>query len=190
MSVYRLLRKQVSLRLLVACAVIALLWAGTHSSVAVARLPVGVGQSRWAISSYRGLLSVTRTQDYPAARSLELTVRRATARDAGACDSSLWDCSYAGFSVTEGDVWVDLPQAESVPRRWHSVVLPYWLIASLVALSPLRRACLAMRAVRRAARDQCPDCGYRLGGGAVCQACVARAALIGGSPRARLVHPI
>ena len=176
--------------LLALCGLIAVLWAGSYRSAAQVRLPVEQGSSRWSVTSYRGIVSLVRIHEHPTTRAASAVVRPTNEQAAARWDDQYWSGALAGFSVEDAQVWLGDADGRLVVRRWSGVNLPYWLLFSAAALAPLHGAYVLVRARRRSARNRCGACGYELGDGATCQACVARAVLIGGaSPRVRLVRP-
>ena len=80
-------------------------------------------------------------------------------------------------------------EGELLARHWMALNLPYWLLLSVALIGPrharLRRA---PRATAGSTHNQCGECGYDLGDGEICQACAARAVLIGASSRMQLVR--
>ena len=174
------------------CALVAVLWAGSYRSVAQVRSPVSAGGTRANVTSFRGVLVVALIEDHPVQEGAVASVRRAEPEAAALWDDQHWSASFAGFCVEDAQVWVPNAAGERVVRRWKAINLPYWLLFAVAVAGPLSRVCRAVRAHRRLAHDQCGECGYDLGGGAVCQACAARAQLIGvggGSRGVRLVQP-
>lgn len=187
----RLLCKSVCGPLLAAAALVAVFWAGSYRSISHASLPVAAGSTRCEVWSYRGLISITLIDDFPTSKPASASVRRDDEWTAAAWDERNWSAAIAGFSVEDASIWLTDPQQEhAVVRRWSAMNLPYWLLFSLAALGPLRGVCVALRVYRRTTHGQCGDCGYELGDGQVCQACAARAGLIGASSRVRLVQPV
>jgi hypothetical protein len=174
--------------LLASCALVAVLWAGSHRSLAQLRLPVAEGGTRWVITSYRGILSVAMIDNHPTNEPLLTRTRPADADTAALWDERSWSNSLAGIGVEDAQIWIRDGDETRVARRWSAATFPYWLLLLLTGAGPLHGLYVVCRARRRAAHDQCAECGYALGGGTTCQACAARATLIGASPRVRLVR--
>ena len=174
--------------LLACCALVVVLWAGSHRSAAQLRLPVVEGGTRWVATSYRGILVLAMIEDYPGAEPLLTRVRHNDPDAAAIWDYQSWGNTWLGMSFEDSQIWV--PTGDDrvrVPRRWTGAHLPYWLLFVITVTGPLHGLFLVCRAYRRATHDCCGVCGYALGGGTTCQACAARAVLIGASPRVRLV---
>jgi hypothetical protein len=174
--------------LLASCALVAVLWAGSHRSVAQLRLPVVEGGTRWAFTSYRGILSIALIDNHPTDEPIMARARRDDPDTAFLWDDHSWTNSWAGLSMEDAQIWVAAGNDRRVPRHWTSVNIPYWFLFALTCAGPLHGIYIVCRAYRRVSHDQCGVCGYELGGGTTCQACAARAALIGASPRVRLVR--
>ena len=174
--------------LLACCALVVVLWSGSHRSLTQVRLPVVEGGTRWSMTSYRGIVSFAMIDSYPTTEPLLARVRRDDALTAAQWDGQAWSGSWAGLTVDDSQIWLADALDRRVPRRWTSVSIPYWLLFAVSFSGPLHGVFVACRAYRRARHDQCRACGYELGGGATCQACAARASFIGASPRVRLVR--
>jgi hypothetical protein len=190
MFVHRLLSRSACVPLLAACVITCVLWAGSYRSIATLTLPVSAGGTRWELTSYRGLLSFAMIDNYPTPRQFAANAFHPDSATASLWDDINWADSYAGFSGSDGQIWLVDADDEPVNRCWSSVIFPYWMIFGFTALAPLWQSCLLIRRRRWATRDQCADCGYELGGGAACRACAARAVLIGAGPRVQPVHSV
>ena len=175
---------------LVLCALAAVLWAGSYLAAVQFKLPVTQGSTRWSVTSCRGIVSISLIHGYPLSQPGDAWVHRTDADDAARWDAQYRAASVAGFSVEDAHVWIRDGEDEMVVRRWNSLNLPYWLLFAAAAAAPLHALYVLVRARRRNAHNCCGVCGYALGDGATCQACAARAVLIGGaSSRVRLIHP-
>ena len=173
--------------LLAACALIAVLWAGSYRSITQVGLPVSVGGTRCECTSYRGLLSVALIENYPMNRPAAAVVHRDDANIAASWDEQFSSGAIGGFSVDDAQIWLTSPDGEVVARHFSALNLPYWLLLSLAALAPAHAAYLLVRAYRRTTHNQCGECGYELGDGEICQACAARAMIVGATSR---MHPV
>ena len=180
--------------LLALCALVGVLWAGSYRSVAHVKLPVSAGGTRWQFMSYRGTLAISLCDNHPTDAATDIGARSDDGDDDGPF-RQLWDdrCATAaigGFSFEDTQIWVADREGNAVARRLTAVNLPYWALLALALLGPLHCAYVIARAHRRTTHNQCGECGYELGDGVVCQACAARAAIVGGPRHLRLVHPI
>jgi hypothetical protein len=175
--------------LLALCALIVVVWAGSYRSIAHVKLPVSAGSTRWEFRSYRGVLSVALIENHPTGATTAAGVRGADTDLAAAWDECYWTGAIAGFSFEESQIWLRDADNHLIARHWNAMNLPYWMMLLLAALAPAHAAYLIVRAHRRTTHNLCGDCGYDLGDGAVCQACAARSAIIGASPRMQLVRP-
>jgi hypothetical protein len=174
--------------LLACCALVAVLWTGSHRSLTQIRLPVVEGGTRWSMTSYRGIVAFAMVENHPTGEALLARIRRDDAWTAAQWDEQAWSGSWAGLTVDDSQIWLRDADNRRVPRQWTSINIPYWLLFAVSFTGPLHGLFVACRACRRSAHDQCGACGYALGGGTTCQACAARASLIGASPRVRLVR--
>jgi hypothetical protein len=79
-----------------------------------------------------------------------------------------------GFEFAGGAIDVD-PYGPA--SAYHYAVVPYWFLALLTQVAPVRRWLRCRRAARRARRGQCVGCGYDLRGtvGGPCPECGAAA---------------
>jgi len=68
-----------------------------------------------------------------------------------------------GFEATAGALTINTGAA---PRPYRLLRVPYWFLAVLTQVAPLRRWLRLTRADRRARKGRCPDCGYDLRGAA------------------------
>jgi hypothetical protein len=174
--------------LLALCALIGVLWAGSYRSVALARLPVSAGETRWEITSYRGVLAFALIENYPTDADYYIDARRDNGVVAGAWDERYWTAAIAGLAFEDAQLWLPNGDGEMVVRRWSALNIPYWLVMSIVSLAPLHGVYLVFRAYRRTTHNQCSECGYDLGDGEICQACAARAVIVGATSRLQLVR--
>jgi len=174
--------------LLALCALIGVLWVGSYRSVAQARLPVSAGGTRWEMTSYRGVVAFALIENYPTNASSYFVAHRDNEIVSEAWDERYWTAAIAGLAFEDAQLWLPDADGEMVVRRWSALNVPYWLIMSVALLGPLQGAYLVLRAYRRTTHNQCCECGYDLGDGHVCQACAARAMLIGASGRMHLVR--
>jgi len=187
MSIRRLFKGSYG-SLLALCALIGVLWAGSYRSVAQARLPVSAGETRWEITSYRGVVAFALIENYPTDASIYVAARHDNDILAGSWDERYWTAAIAGIAFEDAQIWIQNADGEMVVRRWSALNIPYWLIVSIFSLGPLQGVYLVLRAHRRTTHNQCGDCGYDLGDGEICQACAARAAIIGATSRMHLVR--
>ena len=187
----RRLGKHVCGPLVALCALILVFWAGSYRSIANLKLPVSAGATRWELTSYRGIFSVALVGNYPTSQTAVVSVRGQDVNVlAEAWDQQYWAAAYAGFSVEDSNIVLgDVGDGQWVARRWSAINLPYWAIFMFAAIGPLHGVYLALRARRRTSHGQCGECGYELGDGQVCQACAARAMLIGGTSHVHIVRP-
>ena len=174
--------------LLALCALIGVLWAGSYRSVALARLPVATGGTRYEMTSYRGVLAIAVIDNYPANATSYFAARHDSDQLSDAWDERYWTAAIAGIAFEDAQIWLPDEEGDLVVRRWSALNLPYWLLMSIAMLGPLQGAYLIARAYRRTTHNQCGDCGYDLGDGEICQACAARAAIIGATSRMHLVR--
>jgi hypothetical protein len=174
--------------MLALCALIGVLWVGSYRSVAHAKLPVSPGATRWEFTSLRGALCVALTDNYPTGNTAHFAARRADADMAAAADDRYHNAAIAGLGFEDAQLWLPDGDGDFCVRRWTALHLPYWLLLAVAMLGPLHGVYVVARAYRRTTHNQCGDCGYDLGDGEVCQACAARAALIGASSRVQLVR--
>src|SRR5687768_3283411 len=98
---FRRLFKGVYGPILAACALVAVLWAGSYRSIAHAKLPVSPGGTRWELTSYRGVLSVALIENYPVAENAFFVARRADAVLANEWDEHYWSGSVGGFGFED-----------------------------------------------------------------------------------------
>ena len=174
--------------LMALCALIAVLWVGSYRSIAHAKLPISSGGTRWEITSYRGVLAVALIENYPCDAGACFAARRDDDIFAASWDERYWSAALAGLAFEDAQIWVPNADDELVVRRWSALDLPYWLMWSLALIGPIQGCYLMVRTYRRTSHNQCGDCGYDLGDGETCQACAARAAIIGASSRMHLVR--
>jgi hypothetical protein len=174
--------------LIALCALIAVLWVGSYRSVAHAKLPISAGGTRWEMTSYRGVLAFALIENYPIDATACFVARGDDEMLAAAWDERYWCAAIAGIAFDDAHIWIPDGDNELVVRRWSALNLPYWLLMSVALIRPIQGCYLIVRAYRRSAHNQCGDCGYDLGDGEICQACAARAALIGASSRMHLVR--
>jgi hypothetical protein len=174
--------------LLALCALICVLWGGSYRSIADVKLPVAAGSTRWQFTSYRGVMSVSLAENFPTTESAVFCVRHDDSTIADAWDERYFSGALAGVGFEDAQIWLRSSDDELVARHWTALNLPYWLLLSVAALAPLHGVYLVVRAYRRTTHNQCSECGYDLGDGQICQACAARAMLIGASSRVQLVR--
>ncbi len=174
--------------LLALCALVGVLWAGSYRSVAHAKLPVAEGATRWEFTSYRGVVAVALIENYPSDAFGQFDAHADNNDLAGAWDERYWTAALVGFAFEDSQIWVPSLEGDLLPRHWMALNLPYWLLLSIALIGPARAFYVALRAHRRTTHTQCGECGYDLGDGERCQACAARAALIGASSRMQLVR--
>ena len=174
--------------LLAVCALVGVLWGGSYRSIAVAKMPVAAGGTRWEVTSYRGVLALAVIDDYP----MDLLGHARAYPDnrdiAAAWDERYWTAAIAGLAFDDTQVWIQDLEGNLVARRWTALNLPYWLLLSVALLGPLHAVYCLCRARRRSAHNQCGECGYDLGDGEICQACAARAMILGATSRMHLVR--
>jgi len=185
---FRRLFKGVYGPLLAACALLGVLWVGSYRSYARMKLPVSAGGTRCELTSYRGVLALSVIDDYPIADTSHFAALRDNEDIARVWDDRYWTAAFAGLAFEDTQVWIDAQEGALVARRLNTLNLPYWLLLSVALLGPVQGGYLVIRAYRRTSHNQCGECGYDLGDGEICQACAARAALIGASPRMQLVR--
>jgi hypothetical protein len=174
--------------LLALCALVGVLWLGSYRSIAHAKLPVAAGGTRWEMTSYRGVLTVALIDSYPMDSVAAFVAVEDNEDLAGAWDERYWSGAIAGIAFEDAQTWLAGLDGDLVARRWSALSLPYWLLLSVTLLAPVHAAYIALRAYRRTTHNQCADCGYDLGDGEICQACAARAMLIGASARVQLLR--
>ena len=165
--------------LLALCALVAVLWVGSYRSIAHAKLPVSPGATRWEFTSYRGLLAIALVENHPTSDTAYFIARSDDAALAAEWDNCHWTGATGGIGFDDAQVLRSDYDGMLVVRHWTALTLPYWLLMSIPALGLARGVYVALRAHRRVTHNQCGDCGYDLGDGAICQACAARARLIG-----------
>ena len=170
------------------CALIGVLWAGSYRSIALARLPVAHGGTRWELTSYRGVVSIAVINDYPMDALGSAAAYPDSEQLAAAWDERYWAGAIAGLAFEDSQVWLDSLEGDVIGRRWTALSLPYWLLLSIGLLGPLHAVYAVYRAYRWTTHNQCGECGYDLGDGEVCQACAARAMIVGASSRMHLVR--
>jgi hypothetical protein len=68
-----------------------------------------------------------------------------------------------GFEATAGALSIN---AAAAPRPYRLLRIPYWFLAVLTQVGPLRRWLRLTRADRRARKGRCSECGYDLRGAA------------------------
>ena len=170
------------------CALVAVLWIGSYRSIADARLPVTAGSTRWVFTSYRGVLSISLAENYPTTESASFLARHDDPDFAAAWDERFFTGAIVGLGFEDTQIWLPSGEGEIVLRHLTALNLPYWLLFCLIFLAPAHCVYLIVRGYRRATHNQCSACGYDLGDGEMCQACAARATLIGASSRMHLVR--
>ncbi len=174
--------------LMALCALVAVLWVGSYRSIAHAKLPISHGGTRWEITSYRGVLAFALIENYPCDASACFVARRDNDILAASWDERYWSAAIAGIAFEDAQIWIPNADDERVVRRGSALDLPYWLMLSVAMIGPIQGCYLLGRAFLRTSHNQCGDCGYDLGDGEICQACAARAAIIGASTRMHLVR--
>jgi hypothetical protein len=68
-----------------------------------------------------------------------------------------------GFEALAGALTIS---SGATPRPYRLLRIPYWFLAVLTQVVPLRRWLRLTRADRRVRKGRCPDCGYDLRGAA------------------------
>jgi len=68
-----------------------------------------------------------------------------------------------GFEAAAGALTIN---ASAVPRPYRLLRIPYWFLAVLTQVGPLRRWLRLTWADRRVRKGRCSDCGYDLRGAA------------------------
>lgn len=174
--------------LMALCALLGVLWAGSYRSVAHVKFPVSYGGTRWELTSYRGILAVALIDNYPTDAAPTLVARRDNPRYAALWDDRCATAAVLGFSFEDSQVWVPNADRQLVARRLTAANLPYAALLLVAAVGPLNALFVIARAYRRTTHNQCGDCGYELGDGVVCQACAARAMMLGATHRMQLVR--
>jgi hypothetical protein len=178
--------------LLALCVLTAVLWLGSHRSLTAFGLPVSAGGTRLEVTSYRGLLAVFLTQDYPAATGWDAVVRRDDEDIAARWDMSYWADSVFGFSADDRRALARDGSGEFVECRSLGVTMPYGPVLIVLALLPLWRLVVELRAYRRIAAGRCATCGYDLHHMIdVCPACAALMSVMPpptASPRLAAAH--
>lgn len=170
------------------CALIGVFWAGSYRSIADIKLPVAAGSSRWQVLSYRGVISIALAENYPTTESAAFAIRHDDSEIADQWDERYYTGAIAGIGFEDAQIWLRSPDDDPVVRHWTALNLPYWLLMFVAMLAPLHGLFICIRAHRRVTHNQCGVCGYDLGDGEHCQACAARAMLMGASPRMHLVR--
>jgi hypothetical protein len=188
MSIRRRLFKGACGPLLAMCALVGVLWAGSYRSIALAKMPVSAGGTRWELTSYRGVLAIAVTDDFPMDALAHARAYPDNDEIAAAWDERYWTAALAGLAFDDTQVWIQDLEGGLVARRWTALNLPYWLLLSIALLGPLHGVYACCRAYRRTTHNQCADCGYDLGDGEICQACAARAMIVGATSRMHLVR--
>jgi hypothetical protein len=170
------------------CALVVVLWVGSYRSIADVRLPVTAGSTRWVFTSYRGVLSISLAENFPTTESATFAARHDDSDLAGLADDRYYTGALAGLGFEDTQVWLRDADGELVVRHFTALNLPYWLPLCILLLGPLHCVYVILRGHRRTTHNQCSACGYDLGDGEMCQACAARATLIGASSRMHLVR--
>ena len=166
--------------LLALAALVGVLWAGSYRSIAHLKLPAAPGATGWEVTSYRGVLASALISDLPFGADARFRAQRDNEQLAATWDEHHWSTGgIAGMAFEESQIWITDAEGSRVSRHWRSFNIPYWLLTLIAGLAPLHGVYIIVRAHRRATHNQCADCGYDLGDGEMCQACAARATLIG-----------
>jgi hypothetical protein len=169
-------------------ALVGVLWAGSYRSIAAVKLPVSPSETRWQFTSYHGTVTIALIDNHPTSADAAVIVRRDNPSFAAVWDARCATASLGGFSFEDAQVWVTDGDNELVVRRLSAVNLPYWALLALALVGPLHGAYVIARAHRRTTHNQCGECGYDLGDGAVCQACAARTMVVSPTHRMQLVR--
>lgn len=173
----------------IAAALLTVLWSVSYRTNVVAHSSASVGQTRWDVSSARGLLAVSATHDSPVECHRRIWASEQVNDPAWArrFDAVNWKDSYAGFSASEGMSWIENDAAQVVARPTSKMVLPFWMMFAMAIAPSAYRFAIAFRAKWRAAQGMCPDCGYDMVGtdaGGDCRACTALTIAIEVAPEA------
>jgi hypothetical protein len=175
------------------CVLVSGLWIASYRDFVMVQLPVSAGGTRWQCVTYRGLLAISTTSQYPFSLNARAGMRATSPARARHWDGTYWGGSdrngaILGFSAEDGEIAIAVGDGLSVQRHWSAMILPYWMLMALGALLPISTVIQVIRARRRLAHGLCETCGYVLVDGA-CHACAARAAVVGLTPRPHLVRP-
>lgn len=176
------------------CVLLMGLWIASYRDFAMVELPVSAGGTRWQCVTYRGLLGVCTTGQYPFSLNARIGLRSTSPARARNWDNLYWGRSdrsgvFWGFSAEDGEIAINAGDGMSVQRRWNSIILPYWMLMALAGIVPMTTLVQILRARRRLAQGLCETCGYVLVDGA-CHACEARASVVGLTPRTHLIRPV